>query len=70
MWPLDFTSYLLEAEHEAPATAAALGPGCLNVAVGCEDGSLGVLDVASHRYTTGVRSHTAPVLAVAVHPTR
>lgn len=65
VWPLDFTSYLLEAEHDSPATCAALAPGGLRVAAGCEDGALGVLDIASHRYASALRSHCGAVLAVA-----
>lgn len=70
VWPLDFRSYLLEAEHEAPVTAAALAPGGLRVAVGSEDGTLGVLDLGSHRYSTALRSHCGTVNAVVGHPTR
>lgn len=70
LWPLDFSSYLLEAEHDAPPTAAALGPGGLSVAVGCEDGSLGVVEVGSRRYAAAVRSHTGAVAAAAAHASR
>jgi hypothetical protein len=70
VWPLDFRSYLLEAEYDAPATSAALAAGGLQLAVGSEDGVLGVLDLGSRRYAAAVRSHCGAVGAAAVHPTR
>jgi hypothetical protein len=70
VWPLDFRAYLLEAEHDAPLAAAAIGPGGLRVAAGCEGGTVGVLDMAAQRYATAARSHTGRVLAAAAHPTR
>jgi WD repeat-containing protein 90 len=70
VWPLDFRSYLLEAEHDAPVTAAALSPSGLAAAAGCEDGSLGALDLAARRYSTALRSHRGRVNAVAPHPWR
>lgn len=70
VWPLDFSSYLLEAEHEAPVTSVSLAPGGLAVAIGTEDGVAGVLDVASHRYSMLLRSHCGAVAAVAAHPSR
>jgi hypothetical protein len=70
VWPLDFRSYLLEAEHDAPASAAALSPCGLRVAVGCEDGALGVLDLGARRYATAVRSHCGCVNAAVAHPDR
>ena len=68
VWPLDFAAPLLESEHGAPVTAAAFAPGGLAVAAGCEDGVLGVLDVAARRFACAVRSHTAEVLAAAARP--
>jgi hypothetical protein len=35
----------------------------LRLAVGTRNGTLGVLDIGSHSYSTLVRSHTADVLA-------
>jgi hypothetical protein len=70
VWPLDFRAYLLEAEHDAAVSAAALSPCGLRVAVGCEDGSVGALDVAAHRYSSALRSHTGRVAAAVAHPTR
>ncbi|KAI8472679.1 MAG: hypothetical protein J3K34DRAFT_519551 [Monoraphidium minutum] len=60
----------LAAEHDAPVSASALSGCGLRLAVGCEDGALGVLDLGAHRYTAAVRSHCGAVNAVVAHPTR
>ncbi len=70
MWPLDFSAYLLEAEHEAPVTALALAPGGLDLAVGTEDGGVGRLDLATRQHHALLCSHYGAVTAVAAHPTR
>lgn len=44
----------------------ALSPDGLRMAVGTDTGALGLLDVRSQTYVTLLRSHTAPVTAVAV----
>lgn len=40
----------------------------LRLAIGTGAGSIGVLDVASHGYTTALRSHRGGITAVAVDP--
>lgn len=70
LWPLDFSAYLLEAQHEAPVTSVALTAGGLGLAAGCEDGLLGLLNVASRRYTALMRSHCGPVACVVPHHER
>ncbi|KAG2447660.1 hypothetical protein HYH02_007576 [Chlamydomonas schloesseri] len=69
-WPLDFRDYLLEAEHEGAVTGLAISPDALRLAVGTENGTLGVLAIPSHAYTTLLRSHCGAVNAVAVDPNR
>ncbi|KAG2423007.1 hypothetical protein HXX76_015605 [Chlamydomonas incerta] len=69
-WPLDFRDYLLEAEHEGAVTGLAMSPDALRLAVGTENGTLGVLAIPSHAYTTLLRSHCGAVNAVAVDPNR
>ncbi len=59
-----------QAEHESSVCAVALSPDGLKAAVGTESGTLGVLDVASHHYTTLLRSHVACVNDVAASPHR
>ena len=68
MWPLDFSDFFLEARHDSAVTSVALHPSGLSVVTCTGDGSVGRLDVASHTHSTLLRSHTAPVLAVATRP--
>ncbi|XP_072610322.1 WD repeat-containing protein 90 isoform X5 [Vulpes vulpes] len=65
LWPLDFSSVLLEAEHEGPVTWVRVSPDGLRVLSATSLGHLGFLDVPSREYRVLVRSHTAPVLALA-----
>jgi WD40 repeat protein len=71
LWPLNFASFLLEAQHEAPVTTACFGSADgLQVVAGCEDGGLGRLDVGTRQHTVLLRSHSGAVQSLAVHPTR
>ena len=70
MWPVDFSDYFLEAEHETPVTAVGVTPDGLAIAALTAGGSVGVLDVPSHRYRTLLRSHTDSVFDVAMDPNR
>ncbi|KAK7242920.1 TATA-box binding protein [Aureococcus anophagefferens] len=65
LWPLDFSDYLMEAKHEAPVVDVAVAPDGLKIACGTSRGSLGVLDVSAHGYSTLVRSHVGAVFDVA-----
>ena len=68
MWPLDFSAFFLEARYDCPVTGVALHPSGLTLVTTALDGSVGRLDVAAHEHRVILRSHTAPVLAVAVNP--
>jgi WD40 repeat protein len=71
LWPLDFSSCLMEAEHESPLTSACLAArGGLVVVAGGEDGCLGRLDVLRRQHTCLLRAHTGGVAAIAAHPTK
>ncbi|KAJ1067537.1 hypothetical protein K5549_010655 [Capra hircus] len=70
LWPLDFSSVLLEAEHEGPVSSVRVSPGGLRVLSTTSSGHLGFLDVPSQEYRLLVRSHTAPVLALATERSR
>ncbi|XP_029804907.1 WD repeat-containing protein 90 [Suricata suricatta] len=65
LWPLDFSSVLLEAEHEGQVTVVCVSPDGLRVLSATSSGHLGFLDVPSREYNVLTRSHTAPVLALA-----
>ncbi|XP_061065493.1 WD repeat-containing protein 90 isoform X2 [Eubalaena glacialis] len=65
LWPLDFSSVLLEAEHEGPISSVRISPDGLRVLSTTSSGHLGFLDILSREYSVLVRSHAAPVLALA-----
>lgn len=60
----------LPAEHEGPITSVRVSPGGLRVLSTTSSGHLGFLDVPSQVYSVLVRSHTAPVLALATERSR
>ncbi|OWK11286.1 hypothetical protein Celaphus_00006721 [Cervus elaphus hippelaphus] len=60
----------LPAEHEGPITSVRVSPGGLRVLSTTSSGHLGFLDVPSQAYSVLVRSHTAPVLALATERSR
>lgn len=60
----------LPAEHEGPVTSVCVSPGGLRVLSTTSSGHLGFLDVPSQEYHMLVRSHTAPVLALAIERSR
>jgi WD40 repeat protein len=72
VWPLDFSDYVLEAEHEGPVQSVDVSPDGLKLVVGTSSGTLGVLDVSSHAYHTLLRSHVSTVYGCAIdpHPSR
>ncbi|XP_016076183.1 PREDICTED: WD repeat-containing protein 90 [Miniopterus natalensis] len=70
LWPLDFSSVLLEAEHEGPISSVRLSPNGLRVLSTTSLGHLGFLDIPSREYSMLVRSHTALVLALAIECNR
>ena len=49
IWPLDFSDFLLEAQHEAAVTSVGLSEDGRKVCVGTAAGTLGLLDVSEHR---------------------
>ncbi|XP_066539496.1 WD repeat-containing protein 90 [Hoplias malabaricus] len=66
LWPLDFSSVLLEAEHEGPVSLVCVSADSLSVLAATSTGNLGYLDVSSRGYRTLMRSHTATVLGFSV----
>ncbi|KAL7874850.1 hypothetical protein SRHO_G00058200 [Serrasalmus rhombeus] len=66
LWPLDFSSVLLEAEHEGPVCFVTVSLDGLSVLAATSTGNLGYLDVSSRGYRTLMRSHTATVLGFSV----
>nr|XP_006813552.1 PREDICTED: WD repeat-containing protein 90-like [Saccoglossus kowalevskii] len=70
LWPLDFSSVFLEAEHEGPVSAVDITVDGLQILAGTVTGNIGVLDISTRKYTTIMRSHTDTVLSVTVDPLR
>ncbi|XP_058250376.1 WD repeat-containing protein 90 isoform X2 [Hemibagrus wyckioides] len=70
LWPLDFSSVFLEAEHEGPVSLVCVSSDGLSVMAATRTGNLGYLDVSSRGYRTLMRSHTDAVLGFSVDRTR
>ncbi|XP_063077510.1 WD repeat-containing protein 90 [Engraulis encrasicolus] len=66
LWPLDFSSVFLEAEHEGPVCHVCVSGDSLRVLASTRCGSLGYLEVGSRAYTTLMRSHTHTVLGFSI----
>ena len=65
LWPLDFSSYLLEAAHPSAVSSVSLSLDGLKLLVGTVEGTVGVLDVVTQKYDTVMRSHQGAVNCVA-----
>ncbi|EEY61397.1 uncharacterized protein PITG_01693 [Phytophthora infestans T30-4] len=70
VWPLDFTDFFLEAQHEAGVSCLDVSADGMKVIVGSRNNAIGVLDIASQQYATLLRSHTKKVTAMAPAPWR
>uniref|UniRef100_A0A4W5QC57 WD repeat-containing protein 90 n=1 Tax=Hucho hucho TaxID=62062 RepID=A0A4W5QC57_9TELE len=66
LWPLDFSTVFLEAEHEGPVSLVSVSDDGLSVMAATSSGNLGYLDVSSRGYSTLMRSHTDGVLGFSV----
>nr|XP_004562530.2 WD repeat-containing protein 90 isoform X1 [Maylandia zebra] len=66
LWPFDFSTVFLEAEHEGPVSTALISFDSLRVLAATSTGNLGFLDVSSRGYNTLMRSHTDTVLGFSV----
>lgn len=64
LWPLDFTDFLLEAQHEGAVTNIAISLDGRQLCIGTDAGTLGVLNVSEHNYSTVLRSHSNGVQEV------
>lgn len=67
VWPLDFSEFILEADHEGVITSLAISEDGLHVACGTSTGGLGILDLTNHNYKTILRSHTDNVIQMVYH---
>ncbi|PFX32008.1 WD repeat-containing protein 90 [Stylophora pistillata] len=69
LWPLDFSTVFLEAEHEGPITAVNISSDGLNVLAGTNTGNLGVLNTSARTYSTLMRSHIQKISAMSFDST-
>jgi WD repeat-containing protein 90 len=58
VWPMDFSDFLLEAQHEAAVSSISISQSGRKLSVGTTAGTLGVLDVSEHRYFNSIIPHT------------
>ncbi|RLN57507.1 hypothetical protein BBJ28_00020098 [Nothophytophthora sp. Chile5] len=65
VWPLDFTDFFLEAQHEAGVSSVDVSADGMKVLVGSRNSAIGVLDISDQRYATVLRSHTQEIVAMA-----
>ena len=65
VWPLDFSDFFLQAPHDGQAARVSVSNNGLQVLVDSELGTLGVLHIASQRFVSVMRSHSAEIHAVA-----
>ncbi|XP_062041569.1 WD repeat-containing protein 90 [Lepus europaeus] len=70
LWPRDFSSVLLEAEHEGPVSSVRVSPNGLRVLSTTSSGHLGFLDIPAQEYTVLVRSHVASVRGLSTERSR
>lgn len=68
VWPLDFSDFFLEAQHEASVASVQVSSDGLRVLVGSRNGAIGMLDIADQRYDTILRSHTSEITTMALTP--
>lgn len=57
----------MEAKHEGTVSAVDISSDGIQIACGTLTGSLGILDLASQRYKTLLRSHVGDIIALALH---
>ena len=68
VWPVDFSDFFLEAEHQTSVVSAAISKDGLQVAAVQTSAALAILDVVNHAYPTKVRSHSSPINGLALRP--
>lgn len=69
VWPLDFVDYFLEAHHDSAITSLDVSSDGLHIAIGTEQGAVGLLSVGDQVHRNVLRSHSDTVtgLAIDVH---
>lgn len=68
VWPLDFSDFFLEAQHESAVVAADVSRDGMSVLVGSNNSAVGVLDISNQVYKTVLRSHEQPIVGSTLLP--
>jgi WD40 repeat protein len=66
VWPIDFSDYILEAQHEGPVISVNVSQDGLKLAVGTSNGTVGILDVTTHAYKNLLRSHADTIYSLTI----
>lgn len=64
VWPLDFSEFFLEAQHESIIISLDISLDGLKVACGTSANSLSILDLTTQNYKTLLRSHSDTILSL------
>lgn len=64
VWPLDFSEFFLEAQHESIIIALDISMDGLKVACGTSANSLSILDLTTQNYKTLLRSHSDTIVSL------
>eukprot|EP01035_Chromulina_nebulosa_P017181 gene17181-22697_t len=65
VWSLDFSDYLMEANFEGSVTSIKSNSDGSKLLVGSDAGTIGILTVSQHSYSTILRSHVSSITQVA-----
>uniref|UniRef100_A0A7S2SIF6 CFA20 domain-containing protein n=1 Tax=Mucochytrium quahogii TaxID=96639 RepID=A0A7S2SIF6_9STRA len=68
VWPLDFSDYFLEAKHEAPVCSVDVSSDGLQILIGTQNGTLGILDVSTRSHTAKLRAHSGDINCITFRP--
>ena len=67
-WPLDFSSYHMEAKHQCTVCSVDISPDGLRIIVGAKNGNIGILDKGdSPTYKTIMRTHAGAITDMDYH---
>jgi WD40 repeat protein len=66
VWPLDFVDYFLEAHHDAAITSMDVSSDGLHIAIGTEQGAIGLLSVGDQVHRNVLRSHSDTVTGLGI----
>ncbi|KAA6355822.1 MAG: hypothetical protein EZS28_048650, partial [Streblomastix strix] len=68
IWPLDFRECYLEQQLQSQITSISASPSGQSCAIGCKDGSIGIIDISTQKYRQVIRSHTECIHSISINP--